>query len=371
MSQTLPLLDQPVSQTTGPSLIERITAHRPRITSKHVPATADRWVLASNLQKAIRRGLVPNAEATAIRLLAVDPQYFWRRVVVVAYEDVGFGDIELCHELLRTFRREALHRELGAENVAQYFAHELALARKSRAMCDALAALEFSVRRGEYERQCQDRTDDQLLATICNSGTPVTDRIAALRHVCGYRVVERGMYRSGVPARTDLMHEVCRRLELPEIEARLFTSGQGASDSLNIPLPMVFQMARASQQSEYQAEQVFEGKHGILYAALDRHTRAGRRCFARLAKEVRPVREFFATHPELDPVAVIGAGVFVVEGATLDRRLVFDGADTLRREFNQNFLEYVKVAPDDHDELLSLVKINLRRLNRIRAGEMA
>lgn len=370
MSQTLLLFDQPVSQTTCPSLIERITAHRTRITSKHVPATADRWVLASNLQKAIRRGLVPTAEATAIRLLVVDPGYFWRRLLVIAYEDIGFGNIDLLHDVLKTFRREALHREIGPDRVGAYFAHELARSRKNRSLCDALAALEFSIHRAKHESQCHELTGEQLLTAACDVSMPVMDRIAALRHVCGYRIIERGMYQSGVPASTELMREVCRRLELSGVETRLFMSGQGVSDSMNIPLPLVCQMYRAGQQTEQQTEQRFQGKHGVLFAAIDRHVRAGKKYFARMANEVQPVRQFFARHPGVNPVAAIGAAVFIAEGAVLDRRLVFDGADQLRWQFNNNFLEHAGLAVDDHDELLSLVKLNLRWLNRIRAQEM-
>jgi hypothetical protein len=352
-----------------PPLIERIAGHKPQYTAKHVPTTDDRYILASNLQKTIRRGLVPTAEATAVRLLAVDPGYFWRRILVIGYEDIGYGDIGLVHDLLKTFRREALHRELGVERVATYFAHELARVCKSRSLCDALAMLEFSVKRGEYERQCFSLSDEQLLAKACDIGTPIMDRVAALRHICGYRIIERGVYRSHVPARTELMREVCRRLELSEVETLLFMSGQGVSDSLNIPLPMVAQMARDTLQ-EQAAEQRFSGKNGILYASLDRHTRLGKRCFARLAKEVQPAREFFARHPEANPVAAIGAGVFIVEGAMLDRWLEFDGSDSLQQQFDQNFIEYVGIPPDQHLELLAVVMSSLPRLNRIRAEEM-
>lgn len=368
-SESMPQANLSFVETTDLPLPERIARHKPQYTAKHVPTTDDRYILASNLQKAIRRGLVPNAEATAIRLLAVDPAYTWRRMLVIGFEDIGFGNIDLLHDLLKTFRREALHRELGPARVATYFAHELARACKSRSLCDGLAMLEFSVKRDEYERQYIGLDDDQLLTTACDASSPIMDRIAALRHICGYRVVVRGMYQSGVPASTELMREVCRRLELSEIETRLFMSGQGVSDSLNIPLPMVAQMARGTLQ-EQAAEQRFQGKNGILYASLDRHCRPGTRCFARLAKEVQPVRQFFARHPGVNPVAAIGAAVFIAEGAVLDRRLVFDGADQLRWQFNNSFLEHAGLAVDDHDELLSLVKLNLRWLNRIRAQEM-
>ncbi|CAG4883727.1 protein of unknown function [Georgfuchsia toluolica] len=351
-------------------LIERITAYRPQFTDEHIPITVDKWVLASNLQKSIRRGLEATAEATAMRLLAVDARYFWRRLLVIGYEDIGLADVNLCHDLLKTFRREALHRQLGPERVAAYFASELARACKSRSLCDAIAALEFSVHRGGHERQCFGLTNEQLLTTACDANAPVIERVAALRHVSGYGSFSKGMYRTDVPANKELMREIACRVELSEVETTLFLSGNGISEGMNIPLPLVSQLHRQGHQSIQKTAQKFEGKNGIVYAALDKHTRAGKRCLARLAKEVVPVREFFACRPAADPLAVLGAGLFIVEGGALDRQLVFDGTDELRQMFNKNFLEFAGLDLDDHDELLVLVRDNLQRLNRIRPEEM-
>lgn len=331
---------------------------------------ADRWVLASNLQKAIRRGLAETAVASAIRLLALDARYFWRRLLVIAYEDVAYGDIGLCHALLKTFRREALHRQLGPDRVAGYFANELAGARKSRSLCDALAALEFSVNRLEYERYCQEMTDDQLLRVACDGSAGVIERVAALRHVCGYREFSNGSYSTIAVPRPELMREVCHRLELSEMETTLFRSGQSVSDSLSIPIPVLAGLVRSGRHGEATAPQAFSGQNGILYAALDRHTRAGKRCFAKLARDSEALRWFFIRRPNLDPVAVLGAGVFIVEGAVLDRRLNFEGADELRLTFNRNFLEYHGVAGKDGEELLRLVADHLLQLNCNRAGEI-
>lgn len=356
--------------STGLPLIERITLYRPQHTDKHIPITVDKYVLASNLQKSIRRGLVPTAEATAIRLLAVDARYFWRRLLVIGYEDIGLADIGLCHDLLKSFRREALHKQLGTERVAAYFASELARACKSRSLCDAIAALEFSVHREGHERQCFGLTDEQLLTAACDVNVPVIERISAIRHSCGYGSFSKGMYRTDVPANKELMREIARRVELTDIESTLFLSGQGVSESMNIALPLVSQLYRQGHQSVQEAAQRFSGKNGILYAALDRHCRPGRRCLARLAKEVLPVREFFARRPAVDPLAVLGNGLFIVEGAVLDRQLVFDGSDELRQTFNKNFLEHAGLDLGDHIELVGLIRDNLRQLNRLRAEEM-
>jgi hypothetical protein len=357
-----------MTQTTP--LIERITAYPVCTAPEHEPQTTDRWVLASNLQKSIRRGLVLTAVGTASALLAVDPRYFWRRLLVIAYEDVGYGDISRCHDLLKTFRREALHRDLGPQRVAQFFAQELAAARKSRALCDALAMLDFSVQRNLYERQAFALTADELLAIVCHVTMPVINRMAALRHICGYGLFANGRYQTLNPPDRELMTRVCTAQGLSEVETTLFRSGQNIAESLNTPIPIIGPMTRTGQQTEQTVTQVFEGKHGLLYAALDRHTRIGKRCFARLAKEATPVREFFTQHPTLDPVAVIGAGMFIVEGAALDRWLVFDGSEQLCKDFNHNFLEHAGVHKDEQQVLLELVRSTQEQLNNIRVHEL-
>lgn len=371
MNQVPMQLHPQTGNPTPSSLVERIAAYPIATALEHIPTTLDRWVLVSNLQKSIRRGLVPAALGTVTKLLAVDPRYFWRRLLVIAYEDVGYGDINLCHDLLKTFRREALQREIGPERVAQYFTHQLASSIKSRSLCDALAMLEFSVIRHDFERQSSALTDEQLLATACDAALPFMNRISAVRHICGYGVFANGRYQSLSPARPELMRELCRRAELTEVETTLFRSGQNVAESLNNPIPLIAQLVRAGPQGERRAAPSFEGQEGLLYAALDRHTRAGKRCLARLAKEVAPVRDFFTQRKALNPVAVLGTGVFIVEGAVLDRQLVFAGADSLRHDFNQNFLESVGVVGADQEEFLALVSQSQDQLNLIRAGEVA
>lgn len=358
------------NKTEIPTLVERIADYQKQITPEDLPKTDDRWVLVSNLQKSIRRGLAQTAVGTATKLMAVDPRYFWRRLLVIAYEDVGYGDINLCHDLLKTFRREALQRDLGPEKVAQYFAHELATARKSRSLCDALAMLEFTVRRDHYERQAFALTEDQLLATVCNQTLPVIDRVAALRHICGYGTFANGRHKTLSPAHPELMREVCNIQRLTEIETTLFRSGQNVAESLNIPIPIIGTTTRTGQQTEQKAKQLFEGEGGILYAALDRHTRAGKRSYAKLAKVEPTLIRFFDHRPATDPVMVLGVAMFIIEGAVLDRWLVFSESVSLRDEFNQNFLEYAGIGVGDQAEILELVRRSQEQLNHIRAREI-
>lgn len=362
--------DLPNGNSATPPLVERIIAFRPTVQPEPPPTIDDRWLLASNLQKTIRRGALASALGTCVKLLAVNPQYFWRRLMVIAYEDVGYGNITGCHDLLKTFRREALQRDLGPERVAQYFVQELAQSTKSRSLCDALAMLEFSVRRIEREREAGEMSEDQLIGTVVNIELPILNRIAALRHICGYGTFEGGRHKTVSRAKPELMRLVCARQDLTETETTLFFSGQNVAESLNIPIPIISKMARVNGRSEQASIHVLDGESEVLYAAIDRHTRIGNRCFGRLAKEASALREFFTRRPTIDPVPVLGVVAFIVEGAVLDRWLVFDGSDQLREEFNRTFLEHAGVTGGGADELADLFRDHQGQLNRIRAQEI-
>lgn len=65
------------------------------------PMQGDQWLLASAMQKAIRRGEVNTAMRAGYTLWNIDRQRFWRRLHIVALEDTGVADTE---SLIQTHR---------------------------------------------------------------------------------------------------------------------------------------------------------------------------------------------------------------------------------------------------------------------------
>lgn len=347
-------------------LCQEIAAYVPEIDTTQIPSRdVDKWVLSSNLQKSIRRGLGNTAIGTATKLLALDPRYFWRRLLVIAYEDVGVANIGLCYDLLKFFRREAVHAQLGVDRVAAYFVEALSRSCKSRSLCDAIAMLEFNVRREEYEKPWFGMPDAEIVRAISCTEISAMRRVAALRHICGYAEHTRGIHRSITPARKELMREVCCRLELTEMETTLFISGQGVTDSLNIPIPLVVQLARGERR-EMQTEHISRCEDGILYAALDRHTRIGKRCLVEFAATSKHIVEFFRRHSQLNPVAVLGSMLFIIEGASLSRWLLFRHSDSLRQSFDRVFIQAAGVDKELVPGLQTAVHEGLSELNDIR-----
>ncbi|MBI5006428.1 MAG: hypothetical protein HZB95_04810 [Nitrosomonadales bacterium] len=349
-------------------LIDRLEAYN--LPEDLAPPVADKWLLVSNLQKSVRRGLVRTAQATALRMLEIEPEYFWRRLPVIALEDIGFGNPALCLDVLKTFRREALHRQLGVERVALYFVEQLASSLKSRLLCEALVMVEYSVRQEELSAQCRAMTDTQLLNHVTNIELPFIERFVALRHLCGYREFAYGRSITVTKARPDLMQKVVQHFRLSDIEAQLFVRGQSCTLFLNTPVPLVTAMLPSVGGSEKRARLKHELSDGILLAALDQYTRVGKKCIAEFSR-TEPMRAILDKWPCIDSVAMVNRAVFAIEGECLDRWIVYPGSDELYKQVNLYYLERVGLTEKEYQKFLTHTKRHLGLLNEIRKNALS
>jgi len=352
-----------------PSLIpfveEKITSFEPPAISVLVRAH-DKWILASNLQKAIRRGLNDIACATANQLLQLDSRYFWRRLLVIAYEDIGYGNLDLCGELLLTFRREALHKKLGELRTAAYFISHLCNSIKSRSLCDAVCLIEFNPNAPTAAAPLDAAGQDAILSIASSDQIPFIYRMAAMRDICGYRIFRNGRFIQGAKSHPNLMKKIAGLAALSPLETYLFERGQSVSESLNIPIPLVSGMIRRSVQTVKEIALDTPGEAGILYCALDKHTRLGKRCIAELIKASSKLAHFFSNRPTLNPITATGHALFIIEGGVLDKSLDFDGRESLEQEFQRAYLAFAGLGPEDAVQLMSLVTGELDHLNEIR-----
>jgi hypothetical protein len=59
------------------------------------PIDADPWIVSSLLQKSIRRGETEIARCAALTLFKHRGSSVWRRLMVIAFEDVGIGSLDV------------------------------------------------------------------------------------------------------------------------------------------------------------------------------------------------------------------------------------------------------------------------------------
>lgn len=106
-------------------LVRALAAHRPP--ADLVPlAFAEPFLLASGLQKAIRRGLAPAALVCARDLLHVDPVRLWRRLSVIAMEDIGIPGADAVAEVLWVAGKKAWRQRHGGDwHVVSYLVERL------------------------------------------------------------------------------------------------------------------------------------------------------------------------------------------------------------------------------------------------------
>ena len=58
------------------------------------PIAADPWVVSSLLQKSIRRGETEIAGRAALTFVKLKGSAIWRRLTVIAFEDIGIGSVD-------------------------------------------------------------------------------------------------------------------------------------------------------------------------------------------------------------------------------------------------------------------------------------
>ena len=136
---------------------------------------ADRDILSSSLQKSLRRAHYPCALIAAKGLIA-DPQYFWRRLVTIAFEDFGLANLALTAMIVEAARNRIWRMRVGGEmRVAGYLIHRLTLIPSDRRIDDL------------YMLGVAASTSAELFKSIQNASGDIIDLVAqamALSKTC-------------------------------------------------------------------------------------------------------------------------------------------------------------------------------------------
>ena len=75
----------------------------------------NRWIASSALQKAVRRGDVALAERAVLALHREDRSAIWRRLIAIAFEDVGPADLDVVLETVAVATLPKWRAVLGEE----------------------------------------------------------------------------------------------------------------------------------------------------------------------------------------------------------------------------------------------------------------
>jgi hypothetical protein len=307
----------------------------------------DPWVATSALQKAIRRGDHDVAFRATRLLIGIDPRRLWRRLVVIALEDVGVGDIDLAVEVLAVSGRSSWREANGGDlNVTLEYVRRLCSAPKSRDACDLLVIADLHPAYQRHRETFFDLFQTELAAIVVDQAKGIVERTIAAWYVGGtdrfpaLKLMPR-------PGSMATLLPLFDRAGAEAVEA----SRLGATrtrEGFSISLPIIGELTAGRQTVAVDENHSSLGLIGGWPSeAFDMHTRAGQRAMSAYVRRSRPMQDLLLEYlPPAKHAEFLGHLVFRLEGAVVDRRLQYDGQRTIEAAAKEAHLTYLGNSPE-------------------------
>ncbi|MFN7113417.1 MAG: hypothetical protein ACK4PK_03565 [Alphaproteobacteria bacterium] len=294
-------------------------------TLRRVPVlSADKYVLASGLQKSIRRGEVNRAASFALSLAHADRRMLWRRLLVIVFEDIGIANPELMIQTLAASQSPLERRKAGDVEVAVHLAKKMAGSVKSRFMTEALSLTDLGQGLSSLRKSLPKLSNRKLATITLDPAQDAQTRFLALWGLAGTKAFPaKGFKREA----GDLIAaaKTLRALPVPEELTEACIAGL---KSMPWPLVLFAPLAAAvvqTQDCRIKTTQPcsspeFEGIP--MYAIDGLYTRLGQASLRQLQKQT-PALEGYS------PVQM-GETLFFIEGEGMNRRLTSDSLSAFR-----------------------------------------
>jgi hypothetical protein len=261
---------------------EMLQACAPKVVPNVFADAADRWIMASLLQKAIRRGQCELALGASSKLLEIDPSRLWRRLMTIALEDVGVGDLDVALDLVAISSSSLARKILGGAQRSLEIVIPVACRATKDRTADHLGSLARwdKIRENPGDREMlfpsvpADCWDATLSSTECNSAS------FSENHIYGAIALAGAWQRGKLKLEEALDHFGRRGVPLALLEA-CSCYGRRCGDAL-----FLYALAAWALWKDQNPEPLALVRHGLKgrdlgglpdYALDPLHTRLGRR----------------------------------------------------------------------------------------------
>lgn len=323
------------------------------------PMPGDIWLLASAMQKTIRRGEYEKALRAGYALWLKDRRRFWCRLLIISMEDVGVGDTDVLVQVLTGIASTSWRRQMGDAAAGMCLIRLLCGAAKSR-LCDSIyiqASVSSSYR---AVREQYAKTDDaSLMSVIVDTNAPLVQRAMAIWLLAGTK-----KYPSDhMPPRVGNIHTAIAALKALSIPAALASACESVITRLPYPLPLHVPLILEEVQQHTVTVQhhnipTASDVEGLPVYCADGFTRVGKACFRELQRVV-PALQTFATKQ-------IALGVFYLDGGLVDRELTAPGLSILQDAGEWADIESTGLSESAYAELRHILREHMRLLTHIR-----
>ena len=303
----------------------------------------DKWLLASHLQKSIRRGWSEEALWAASHLYTVDRAYMAYRLSVMAVEDVGAGNLQLGNWIDPQAPWGAKRFGAAKKSPEDWLEWEkviidFASSTKDRTPCDWISCTHWL---NEFEAHHGPWTEVEPLRALQQIYTPQLNWWE--RGLFSWRAVGTKRFPSGVLP-PDVDGEWDAWLEAAPSQTHSILQGFGARQ--REPHPIFFPLAVYDRLNDpltkivdYDVGPVLKNGPWVS-AALDKHTGEGKRALSAFLNAHPKERDMLRQHVGYDEdLNVVARLMFWTEGGVVNRAPTYTTATTISNDIKKNFLK--------------------------------
>jgi hypothetical protein len=329
--------------------------------------SCEKWIASSALQKCIRRRAVELGQRAAITFHRLDPLGLWRRLISIAFEDIGAADIAALIETVTAATSAAWRTKVGEEKALAYLVQRLAEAPKDRSADYLMSAARHHPSLAHMRQTCATSSIETRLNLLTDLTKSLPERAVAAWFLSGLderyeKIVGRGDLRA--------LEESYRALGASDqLCAATMAAARRTREPFNIMVPLVWLEIRRTGFSTVRDLPLPPSPviDGLPLCALDEHTRAGKQAINRLVAEhagLRACLQRFVRKPRWNSAAQHAA--FYVDGSPVTPRLDWAQSVPLETLGTQADLASAEVPCEGVQPLLDAIRARLGRLNEIR-----
>jgi hypothetical protein len=352
-----------IMMSVAADLERQLYSHQPQHPAS-IPTTISPGVAVALLQKAVRRALPDLALAAAHTLLRAAPDRLWRRLSIIAIEDVGLGDLDAVYlTIVASAHWRRLARRFGDKRLVNLVVSRLAAAPKCRSTDDLFVVTADCPTWDRVHLELADAQFGDLL-NIVASDEPIERRAIALRLAMGATTVAGGTRRKyrRADAVFDFMCEAGFPHTLVEISRTAYRQTGEVIAAFLPTLHRDFDCGEAELASDAFPPETTVG--GLPSWCLDGFSREGRRALTYfLNTGCQAARWMRANVPPGDRMTALRHAQFRTEAGLVTDRLIWPTGQNLRRQAD---LDSWPFTPEDAATLLTLMRADIATLNDAR-----
>lgn len=329
----------------------------------------DAWTASSLLQKAIRRGETEYAQAAAINFHKLRGNAIWRRLTLIAYEDIGIGDLPLCGDIARYAIDRNVRRQAGTDGeIILELTKRMSTAPKNRETDYLICTAKQATFTEDLRASVAGRSIAQMVETAADPRTPLLERATAAWMASGIngggpRVLSKG----DLPS-------LMRAFEEIGLPPGVSTAIEGASEKTLEPIVMMVALLWLAIRETREAPMTLRepAPRSVLCGGLpsytfDKHTRLGKQAIKQLLRENSVVRDCIADFvPEYKAIEVASMAAFYADAIALNHRIIWTKSDVLFALGRKTDMTKIGTPDQGVEPITNIVLANLDQLNEIR-----